>query len=795
MPPKRNAATTTTTPMTDAQIKALIGQGVADALVERDIDRSRNGDDRHDSGSSGRRRIPVARECTYNDFLKCQPFNFKGIKGVVELTQWFERMESVFHISNCAVGNQVKYATCTLLGNALTWWNSHIKTVKGTDVESYTQRFQELALLCERMFPDESDKDAIEFATEQMDQKICTLAERQAENKRKFEDTSRNNQNQQHPFKRHNVARAYTIGPGEKKPYGGSKPLCPKCNYHHEGQCAPRCNKSKKGNQAGNGNAVAKAFAVGTTGTNPNSNVVTGTFLLNNRYASILFDTGADRSFVSTAFSSLIDIIPTTLYHAYDVELADGKIIEVNTLDVGPFWHILPQRRLKTSRRRRDVPIVRDFPKVFPEDLSGIPPVRQVEFQIDLVPDAAPVARAPYRLAPSEMKELSDQLLILPIPNTVLNSFNKDLTILVKKPGRNKGNTKIRGPNFPITNVKSKGETVSPLAMKSPIFTNGKEVEINPLHNQLRVHEEYIPKTAFRTRYGHYEFQVMPFGLTTTLDVFMDLMNRVCKPYLDKFVIVFIDDILIYSKSKQEHEEHLKLNLELLKKEELYAKFSKCEFWIPKIQFLGHVVDSQGIHVDLTKIESIKDWESPKTPRYEYCLPSIDRWTKQKNHSDTRRCVARLRDRLWEWLGKALTAGYDYHASIKAAPFEALYGQKCRSPVCWAEVEDAQLTGPELIHETTKKIVQIKQRIQAARDRQKSYADVRRKPLEFQVGDRVMLKVSPWKGVIRFGKWGKLNPRRGPEFTWECEDQFRKKYPHLFTKTRPRQVPHLEPCG
>ncbi|GKF51019.1 putative reverse transcriptase domain-containing protein, partial [Tanacetum coccineum] len=128
-------------------------------------------------------------------------------------------------------------------------------------------------------------------------------------------------------------------------------------------------------------------------------------------------------------------------------------------------------------------------------------------------------------------------------------------------------------------------------------------------YHQLRVREEDIPKTGFRTRYGHYEFQVMLFGLTNAPTVFMDLMNRVCKPYLDKFVIVFIDDILIYSKNKQEHAEHLKLILELLKKEQLYAKFS----WIPKVQFLGHVIDSQGIHVDPAKIESVKDWASPKS--------------------------------------------------------------------------------------------------------------------------------------------------------------------------------------
>ncbi|GJZ98981.1 putative reverse transcriptase domain-containing protein [Tanacetum coccineum] len=140
------------------------------------------------------------------------------------------------------------------------------------------------------------------------------------------------------------------------------------------------------------------------------------------------------------------------------------------------------------------------------------------------------------------------------------------------------------------------------------------KIDLRSGYHQLRVREEDISKMEFRTRYGHYEFQVMPFGLTNAPVVFMDLMNRVCKPYLDKFMIVFIDDILIYSRNKKEHEEHLKTILELLKKEELYAKFSKCEFWIPKVQFLGHMIDNQGIHVDPAKIESIKDWASPKTP-------------------------------------------------------------------------------------------------------------------------------------------------------------------------------------
>nr|GFD15497.1 putative reverse transcriptase domain-containing protein [Tanacetum cinerariifolium] len=144
------------------------------------------------------------------------------------------------------------------------------------------------------------------------------------------------------------------------------------------------------------------------------------------------------------------------------------------------------------------------------------------------------------------------------------------------------------------------------------------KIDLRSGYHQLRVRDEDIPKTAFRTRSGHYEFQVMPFGLTNAPAVFMDLMNRVCKPYLDKFVIAFIDDILIYSSNKEEHVNHLRIILELLKKEKLYAKFSKCEFWIHIMQFLGHIIDSQGLHVDPAKIEAIKNWETPTTPTEEH---------------------------------------------------------------------------------------------------------------------------------------------------------------------------------
>ncbi|GJT91882.1 putative reverse transcriptase domain-containing protein [Tanacetum coccineum] len=512
MPPKKRTATTTTTTttsMTDAQLKALIAQGVVDTLAERDTDRSRNVDVSHDPETGRRRQAPLTHECTYSDFLKCQPLNVKGTEGVVGLTQWFEKMES---------------------------WNSHAKTV--THEVAYAMTWKTLKKIM-------TDKYFLKGEIKKLEIEMWNLK--------------------------------------------------------------------------------VKGTDVGQTQTLMLSRV-------RYRYASILFDTGADRSFVSTVFSSLIDIIPTTLDHGYDVKLADGRIIWVNTLIRGCTLNFLNHPfnidLMPVEMDSFDVIIGMDWLSnyhvvivcdekivLFSEDLPGIPPTRQVEFQIDLVPGVVPIARAPYRLAPSEMKELSDQLQELSDKGFIRPSsspWGASVLFVKKKDGSfrmcidyrelNKLTVKNR---YPLPRI----DDLFDQLQGSSIYS---KIDLRSGYHQLRVREEYISKTAFRTRYGHYKFQFMPFGLTNAPAVFMDLMNRVCKPYLDKFVIVFIEDILIYLKSKQEHEEHLKLILKLLKKEELYAKFSKHEFWIPKVQFLGHVIDSKGIHVDPAKIESIKDF--PKTP-------------------------------------------------------------------------------------------------------------------------------------------------------------------------------------
>ncbi|GJU95577.1 putative reverse transcriptase domain-containing protein [Tanacetum coccineum] len=245
------------------------------------------------------------------------------------------------------------------------------------------------------------------------------------------------------------------------------------------------------------------------------------------------------------------------------------------------------------------------------------------------------------------------------------------------------------------------------------------KIDFRSGYHQLRMHEDAIIKITFQTRYKHFESTVMPFGLTNEPAVFMDLMNWVCKPYLGRFVIVFTDDILAYSKSKEEHEVHLKLVLESLRKEKPYAKFSKSNV-VGDALSRKERVKSRRVRGMILVAQS----EAFKLRWMIYLVVLAD-------------AAESVRDGI----------GFEYHLSIQCAPFEALYGRKCRSPVLWAEIRESSLTGLEVVQETTENVVLIKEKPKAVRDHQKSYADNRRKPLEFEVGDRVLLRVSPCKGI------------------------------------------------
>ncbi|GKD00702.1 putative reverse transcriptase domain-containing protein [Tanacetum coccineum] len=339
--------------------------------------------------------------------------------------------------------------------------------------------------------------------------------------------------------------------------------------------------------------ARGRAFMLGAEEACQDPNIMMGTFTLNNHYTTTLFDSCTDYSFVSTTFLPLLSLEPSDLGFKYEIEIASKQLVVIDKvikeckieieghvfdIDLIPFGHesfdviigmdwlsnnkakiichekvvriplldgnvlrvlgerpkekLRPLMSAKTSdKNQEEIVVVRDFSKVFSDYLPGLPPIQEIEFQIKLIPGATQVAKYPYRLAPSKLEDLSGQLKKL------------------------------------------------------------QDKDLRSGYHKLRVHKDDIPKTAFRTRYGHFEFNVMHFGLTNAPTIFMDLMNRVCRPYLDKLVIVFIDDILIYSKTQEEHVGHLRLVLELLKKEKLYAKFSKCEFWLREVQFLGHVIN------------------------------------------------------------------------------------------------------------------------------------------------------------------------------------------------------------
>ncbi|GJR32958.1 putative reverse transcriptase domain-containing protein [Tanacetum coccineum] len=621
--------------------------GDADTMIDQALKRnSTNGDASHSSYGDDRRNVQTARPCYYADFMKCQPLNFKGTKGVVGLTRWIEKMESVFNISGCAIENQLTLICTKFCASETEKINKYIRGLPDNIYRNV--KYSKPKTLDE----------TIELANDLMDQKLRTYAEKY-DNKRKADDSSRNNHgHQQQPFKKQNVAKVYNIRTGEKKPYGGNLPKCTKFHFHHNGPCTQKCHKcnkvghfardcrstgninvanthkgngtAPKGNgcfecgarghfkrdcpklknkDGGNGNAQGWVYAVGNADKrgnasgNPNSNAVTSTFLLNNHYASILFNIGADRSFISTAFSSLIDIAPTPLDNSYDIKLVDGKIVRIDTIIRGCTLNILIHpfniHLMPIELGSFDVIIGMDWLRRCHTVIVCDEKLVQVLYGNETL-----------TFRGNESNNERESRLTIISCSKAQEYMAKGCQVFLEQISAKKEEDKSEGKQFKDLPIIRDFHEVFPEGLPgSSIYS---KIDMRSGYHQLRVREQDIPKTAFRTRYGHYEFQVMSFGLTNAPAIFMDLMNRVCKPYLDKFVIVFIDDIIIYSKDEKEHEEHLKAILELLKKKKLYAKFSKCEFWIPKVHFLGHVIDSRGIHVDPAKIESSRgikfDW-------------------------------------------------------------------------------------------------------------------------------------------------------------------------------------------
>ncbi|GKB08934.1 putative reverse transcriptase domain-containing protein [Tanacetum coccineum] len=881
----------------------------------------------------------------------------------------------LFHINNCAPENQVEFTTCTFIGNALTWWNSHKKAVtqdvayamvwkelkkmmtvkycprgeikkleiklwnlkvKGTDIPSYTLRFQELALMCGHMFPEELDE---------VEKYVSGLPDMIRGNVMSY--------------------RPQTMEEGHIK------------------RTAPKLKKGKtRGNHRGNDNAPAKVYVVGNTGTNPDSNVVTGTFLLNDRYTSILFDTGADRSFVSTTYYTIIISHPTYTNQYYDVELADGKIIGINTVIRGCTLNLLNHtfniNLMPVELVSFDVIVRMDWLVKYHAVIDCAEKIVRIPWGNETL---IVHARAPYRLAPSEMKELSEQLVqeedIPKDGNFRLGTIfchvigilrqSRDLAKIEsikdwaspKTPTEIRqflglasyywrfieGFSKIAKPMTKLTPEESRLRmgigcgmmqnekdclyciTVSMKIPEKNILTHDLELGCKLLSDydcEIRYHPGKANVVADalsrkeqnrgtktrksqeqrRRRYdqeGSTKGEVgTPCGRNPMLKCKCLMYAKVKAEHQRPSRLVWnnprylnvrgsispMDFVTNFLSSPQGHDNYFWVIVDRLTKFVIFTPMRETDSMDKLARlYIKEVVARHGIPVSI-----ICDRDPRFVSHFWRSLQkalgtSLDMSTAYhpETNGQSERTIQTLEDMLRAcvidfgngWIKHLPLVEFSYnnsyHASIKAAPFEALYGRKCRSPVCWAEVGEAQLTGPDLIQETTEKIIQIKQRIQAARDRQKSYADLKRKPMEFQVGDKVMLKVSPWKGVVRFGKRGKLNPRyvgpfkvlekvgsvayklelpqklsrvhntfhvsnlnkcysdeplavpleglhiddklqfmeepveimerevkrlkrsriplvkvrwnsrRGPEFTWEREDSFKKKYPHLFT--------------
>ncbi|GJY41852.1 putative reverse transcriptase domain-containing protein [Tanacetum coccineum] len=544
---------------------------VGDQSRDQGVGRNQNGDAVNDHIQGNVRNATEGndrRGCTYKEFLACSPKEYDG-KGAG-----------------------------SFISKALTWWNSEIRTrgreaavgmswedfkiliseeffssnemqrletklwnhaMIGAGHAAYTDRFHELARLVPHLVSLEGKKIEryvyglalqIRGMVAAMDPKTIKKAVQLASTL--TDEALRNGSIKKNPEKRGNVEEP---------------------------------SKDRNGREDNKRTRTGNAFA---TTANPVRGGYTGSEARGNQQNQVVAVNGV-RVMATKGTRLGFDHKAEIIWHekVVRIPLLDGKVLRVLGEKFEEKMRQLMSVKAK-EKEREEIVVVRDFPEVFPNDLSRLPPIQEIE-----TTQGTPGQRFH-----------STKLTPWGAPVLFIKKKDRSFRMCIDYRELNKLTIKNR---YPLPKM----DDLFDQLQGSKYFS---KIDLRSGYHQLRVHEDDIPKAAFRTRYGHFEFAVMPFGLTNAPAVFMDLINRVCRPYLDKFVIVFIDDILIYSKTREEHEMHLGLVLELLKKEKLYAKFSKCEFWLREVQFLGHVINGNGIHVDPSKIEAVKNWKAHRTP-------------------------------------------------------------------------------------------------------------------------------------------------------------------------------------